>query len=84
MPVYELIGRAGEVEDRALAYARIFAGAVALFQERRFTEARKTFESCAKDRPGDLAVDLYFAEVARHLEAPPGADWNRAIQLTTK
>ncbi len=82
--VHELLGRTDEVDEQRLAYARLFAGAVALFQQRRFAEARQTFASCANDRPQDLAVALYLAQIARYLEAPPEADWNQAIQLTGK
>jgi adenylate cyclase len=83
-PVHELLGRAGEVAGAALAYARRFAGAVALFQDHRFTEARTAFEACGQDRPGDAAVGLYLAEIDRCLREPPGEDWNRAIRMTTK
>jgi adenylate cyclase len=82
--VHELLGRAGAVEERRLAYARLFAGAMALFQQRRFVEARQIFESCRREPHGDPAVELYVAEIDRCLESPPDADWNQAIQLTTK
>ncbi len=84
VPVYELLGRAGEVDESRRAYARLFAGAVALFQQCKFVEARKVFASCARNRPQDSAVKLYLDQIERHLHAPPKADWNQAIQLTTK
>ena len=84
VPVYELLAWSDKVDEKHVAYARLFARAVALFQEHRFAEARQAFECCAKERPQDPAVNLYVREIARYLQAPPGEDWNRAIQLTTK
>lgn len=82
--VYELLGRTGEVPDEQVARSRRFGEAVALFQERKFTESGKVFGACAKDQPHNAAVDLYLTEIARHLQTPPNADWNQAIRLTTK
>jgi len=82
--VHELLGRTGELDDERIACARRFGTAVLLFQQRRFAEARKALESCAKERAQDAAVDLYLAQVARYLRTPPPDDWNQAIQLTTK
>ncbi|MFH0980100.1 MAG: CHASE2 domain-containing protein [Planctomycetota bacterium] len=82
--VHELLGRSAEVDEQRLAHARWFAGAVALFQERRFVEAQQTFTSSVQDATHDPAVELYLTEIARCLQTPPDADWNQAIQLTTK
>ncbi|MCP4593905.1 MAG: adenylate/guanylate cyclase domain-containing protein, partial [bacterium] len=82
--VHELLGRRGEVDESRIAHARLFAGAIALFQERRFVEARQILASCEAERPHDPAAALYAAEIERHLASPPDAAWNQAIQLTTK
>jgi len=84
VPVYELLGRTGEVAPERLAYAEQFAEAVGQFQEQHWDAAWRRFQSCAAERSSDQAVQLYLAEIERLRAAPPPPDWNRAIELRTK
>jgi adenylate cyclase len=84
VPVYELLGRTGQVAEQRLAFARTFAGAVGLFQEQRFVEAQRVLESCCDGHASDPAVELYLREIKQHMESPPPEEWNQAIRLTTK
>ncbi len=82
--VYELIGREGEVDGGVVEYAGLFGEAVTKFQARDWEAALRVLGECRKLRPDDLAVDLLEKNVRIHQETPPPADWNRAIELTTK
>ena len=82
--VFELLGRAGEVEEARVAYADRFAKALGLFQGREWSQAFEAFGACQMERPDDLAVEQYLEATAYFLTNPPGADWAGAIELTEK
>ncbi len=82
--VYELLGRAGEVDAEAVCYAERFAEAVTAFQRRDWSKASAILEACSRQRPNDGAVGLFEFNIAKLQELPPGTDWNRAIELASK
>lgn len=82
--VYELLGLAGETEERLLKKARTFENGLALYRARKFAEAEAVFASVAADFGPDHASDEYVAR-CRHCRAePPPADWNGSYALTEK
>jgi adenylate cyclase len=82
--VYELVGRKGETSEDVLAYANLFGEAVALFQERDWEASRRVLLECGRLRPDDRAVGLMTLNIEGYESDPPGEDWNRAIELTSK
>ncbi len=84
VPIYELLGRSGEVDQSTLAYAEAFGRAVGEFQQRAFEPARSAFRDCSAERPRDRAATAYAAEAERFIAEPPGADWNGALELVVK
>ena len=54
------------------------------FQQREWTAAANVWEACRRDRPADVAAELYAELTDRYAADPPPDDWNRAIVLTTK
>lgn len=82
--VYELLGRAGEVEADAVAYAEQFGEAVAAFQRRDWSAAAAILAKCRAIRTNDVAIDLFEANIERLQTSPPGDDWVPAIELTSK
>ena len=84
VPVYELLGRTGEVNGERLDHARRFGQAIAAFQERKWDEAQRIFEECSRARPDDPIAKHYSVTSAIHAHEDPGEDWNSAIELTEK
>ena len=84
VPIYELLGRAGEVPEEERAYADLFGEAVTQFQQRHWSEALKVLADCRKQRPHDLAAQRYAEATAQLHTDPPGDDWTGAIELTEK
>ncbi|MBN1512586.1 MAG: CHASE2 domain-containing protein [Phycisphaerae bacterium] len=82
--VYELLGQSNQVDETLRQYAEAFAESIFLFGQRRWDEALRSLDKCARLREGDLALDLYESEIRRLRDDPPPPDWNRAIELTTK
>lgn len=84
VPIYELLGRRGQVAPQLLDYAETFARAVALFQQRQWTQALEAFGHCAALRGDDDAARNYVEISANYLVRPPAEDWNGAIELREK
>ncbi len=84
VPIYELLGHAGEIDEGTLGYAERFGVAVAAFQRRQWEKALAAFEACATDRPDDLAATHYLAATRVFLASPPPEDWTGALELTEK
>lgn len=84
VPVYELLGRAGQVAADVLAYARAFGEAVTRFQQRQWGAALAALEECRRQRPGDLAAQGYIEATAALQANPPGDGWIGAIELKEK
>jgi adenylate cyclase len=84
VPVYELLGRMGQVAEETLAYARRFDDAVREFQNRSFGEAGVVFAALASERPDDRAARIYAETAERFVAEPPAEEWNGAIELTEK
>jgi adenylate cyclase len=84
VPVYELLGRAGQVPGSLLEYAHAFGEAVNLFRRRQWRAALEAFEACHRQRPDDLAARSYCEATAELLANPPGEDWIGAIELAEK
>lgn len=84
VPVFELLGRTGQVANDELEYADAFGQAVALFQQRQWRAALDAFEACRRGQPDDLVARVYCEATAALLADPPGDDWIGAIELTEK
>lgn len=84
VPVYELLGRPGEVSADMIAYAERFAAAVARFQARDWRASLDQFDECTKLRPDDPAAQEYIDATAGYIARPPPDDWPGAIELAEK
>jgi len=84
VPICKLLGRAGQVAEESLEFARAFGQAVALFQERRWQDALDALQACRNHRPDDLATENYIEATALLQADPPADDWTGAIELTEK
>jgi adenylate cyclase len=74
-PVFELVGRAGEVtpDER-------WKTALAAYRKRDFATARTTFSELA----GDPAAAALAARCAKLAETPPGDDWDGVYEQRSK
>ncbi|GIW72058.1 MAG: hypothetical protein KatS3mg102_1600 [Planctomycetota bacterium] len=82
--VYELLGRAGEVEPARLARARRYEEALALYLERRWQQALAHFEQLLAEDPQDAAAREHAARCRALCEHEPGPDWDGALVQTSK
>ncbi len=84
VPIYELLGRSGDVPAPDGAYAEQFGACVEHFRRRGWDAARAGFERCLALRPDDLAAERYLAAVNACRATPPPEDWSGALELLEK
>lgn len=82
--VYELLGLAGETDERLLRKARLFETGLALYRTRKFAEAETVFASVLKDFGPDHASEKYVERCRAHRDSPPPPDWDGSHALTEK
>ncbi len=70
--VYELVGRAAELDSPRLERLQKYAAALGAYQARRFKEARHLFLAMNEDE----ATKRYVARSARYEEKPPPESWD--------
>ena len=79
--VYELLGRASEVEPEVLASARTYEEALTACHERRFDDALERLHALDDADPAVLRL----LHLCRRLRSdPPPADWDGVSHLSTK
>ena len=82
--VYELLETKGNLDDATSDLVRRYNGALALYKDRKFDEAKAEFESIAGDVPEDGPSKTYISRCDAYLEDPPGDDWDGVYNLTAK
>ncbi|MCA9678368.1 MAG: hypothetical protein KC464_25300 [Myxococcales bacterium] len=83
VPVYELLGRAGEVDAETLAWARDYEAALDAYRSRRFDEALATLRDLAarRDHPSLLRLRERCEQAAA---ATLPDDWDGVERMTEK
>jgi len=84
VPVYELLGRPGEVDSEIVAQAQIFANGVELFTRRDWSQATSLFEQWLERHPQDPGGMLYLRTACQYQESPPPDEWTGTLELTAK
>lgn len=82
VPVFELVGRTGEIPPDIAGRLKRFAEALALYRARRFEEALHAFETNASD--GDEPSRVFVGRCREFMAAPPPADWDGSYTMLTK
>ncbi len=84
VPVYEILGRKGTVDDDVLEYASRFEEGVRIFQEGRWVDCLTHFSRMLARRPDDPGLMLYMDRCQEFQRFRPPEDWNGAIELKEK
>jgi adenylate cyclase len=74
--LYELLGRAGEVDAATLAFAERYEEALAHFGRREFAEAEQVLAALQLERPDDLSIERLLALSREYAVEPPPHDWD--------
>jgi adenylate cyclase len=81
--IFELLGRAVEA-SRWTDLVMRFQRALAMFRERRWTEAEIAFQSLLESYPNDGPSRLYVARCRAFRKSPPPEDWGGVMVMETK
>jgi len=64
--------------------AKEFEGALALYKEKRFAEAKERFAELLKKYPDDNPTKLYIDRCEEYIKTPPPIDWDGVYVAKTK
>jgi adenylate cyclase len=82
--IYEVMGRAGELNPEQSELRDRFACGLAAYRRRDWDEAQTHFESCLGTNMEDGPTQLFLERIAQLRNTPPPADWDAIWRLTEK
>ena len=84
IPIFEPIGRVGDVGETTLAEVERFHKALDLYRKQRWDEAEASLKNLAYAAPDVKLYKLYVKRVAHFRQNTPGPAWNGLWVFTTK
>jgi adenylate cyclase len=84
IPIYEPIGKIGEVGDTTLAELDKFHKALEWYRKQRWNEAEEGMKNLRFAAPENKLYKLYLKRIAEYRAHSPAADWNGVWVWTTK
>jgi class 3 adenylate cyclase len=82
--VYELMGLAGQVDERTATLARRSDAALDLYRQTKFEESLQAFQGIIAEFGEDGPSRLYIGRCREYLKSPPPLDWDGVYRMTTK
>jgi class 3 adenylate cyclase len=82
--IYEVLDTIAEAEASLLEHVDLFNRAHALFEERNWKDAEKSFTLLLSLFPGDNPSQLYLDRCRKYKDNPPEKDWDGVFNLTEK
>jgi adenylate cyclase len=73
--VYELVGKRSAMSAEKIEMVNTFNGGMDHFMERRFTEARRSFENVLEQAPNEKPAEKYLILCREYERVPPEAGW---------
>jgi len=81
--IYSVLGE-GEPGPELARYLELYHKALALYRAGSFAESLTAFGQALEVFPGDAACQRYAALAQKHLETPPGPDWEAVTTMDGK
>lgn len=81
--IHEVIGHAGEIDERQRAFYVRFASALALFSQGQWQPAAAAFAALSHEKPKDGPCRFFVMQCARYAAAAP-ANWRGVLTLAEK
>ena len=82
--IFELLGRAGEVETTILELRDLYVGGLEAYQRQDWQTAEQRFGECLRLRPGDGPAGVLRDRTVGFMAAPAPPNWDGAWHLTEK
>ena len=80
--VFELLGRADEVDAKVLKLRDRFESGLRCYRERDWDGAEGHFAACAELDPEDRPTRIFLSLVTRFRAHPPAEDWDGVLELS--
>jgi len=84
IPIYEPIGKVGEVGDTTLTEIDRFHKALEWYRKQRWNEAEEAMKALRFANPENKLYKLYLKRIAEYRTNSPGPEWNGVWVWTTK
>ncbi|HET6266021.1 MAG TPA: adenylate/guanylate cyclase domain-containing protein, partial [Usitatibacter sp.] len=84
IPIYEPIGKVGEVGETTLTEIDKFHKALEWYRKQRWDEAEEGMKNLRFAAPENKLYKMYLTRIAEYRANPPGADWKGLWTWTTK
>ncbi len=82
--VYEVLGLKGKLSEEILEGRAKYDEALALYRQKKFSEAVTAFESVYDYIPNDHVTGVYLERARLFLAEPPPANWDGVYEMATK
>lgn len=76
--IFEIMGRAGELDDRQVSLRTRYAEGLAAYRAQKWDDASQAFDAALKALPGDGPAMTLALRVKDFRVNPPAPDWNGA------
>src|SRR5215813_1367365 len=82
--IWELLGRAGDVDDRTLECRDLYADGLAAYRAQDWERAERRFGECLRHRADDGPSHALLARIATFRTTAPATDWDGVSRLSEK
>jgi len=82
--VYELLARAGELNESERGVQQAFTQAFEAFLKREWNTAEEHLQEVFSHQPEDMLATLYQKKIREYKISPPGPDWIGILKLDDK
>ena len=82
--IHEVLGRRGEIDDRAQRRIDLYSRALALYRDRRWEEARAQLDELLASDPEDGPARVLKARCEGLCARDPGPGWSAEFEMTGK
>jgi adenylate cyclase len=81
--IFELLGE-GEPEGELARFLERYHQALGFYRERQWSQSLAGFQAALELRPQDATVQRYLTLAQKHLESPPGPEWEAVTVMDGK
>ncbi|MBI2362955.1 MAG: adenylate/guanylate cyclase domain-containing protein, partial [Elusimicrobia bacterium] len=82
--VFELLAKKGDLDPGWQKALKPYHEAIALYEQRKFEEAKTLFQKALESVPGDKTTKLYLSVCEDYSVLPPPEGWEPVFNLTSK
>lgn len=82
--IFELVGKAGQVNDRTLEKIALFEEGLGLYRRTEWDMAESVWRKLLAANPDDKTTAIFLKRIEAFRQNPVSADWDGVFEMTTK